>query len=45
MSFQKIGDILNDEGIPSFSGRGLFSKGTISNLLKNPPSYITNPSS
>jgi hypothetical protein len=34
-SYQKIADELNEEGIPTFSGRGEWQKGTVANLLRS----------
>lgn len=34
LSTQQIADHLNQEGIPTFSGRGQWQRGTISNLIR-----------
>jgi hypothetical protein len=33
LSLQKIADRLNNEGVPTLSGRGTWQKGTVGNLL------------
>jgi Recombinase len=34
LSLQKIADRFNTEGVPTLSGKGVWEKGTISDLLK-----------
>jgi hypothetical protein len=33
LSLQKIADRLNNEGVPTFSGKGHWQKGTVGHLL------------
>jgi len=39
-SFQQISDHLNEEGTPTFTGRGKWNKSTVSKIEKNPPDYL-----
>jgi hypothetical protein len=41
LSFQQISNILNEENVPTFSGKGIWNKGSIGKLIKNTPTYLT----